>query len=250
VDRKTRALALIAPALVTLAVAGLAGLAVQSTAAQGRSASVPAPAAASHRFPPPVSAADGDPGLADLRDRIRRAVDARAFEPLVPLMSPSVYYDLGESFTPAEFLAESKTWSSAQAAEFWRDLHDALALPIGAAGDTAYASYVALVRVPQIEWKVATARGVKVRQAPSLSAPVVAELDYDMVEDVTEFAAARTLPPVRIGGFSYGWLEIVTPAGARGWVVAKDVHSPRYLPVVFKKTDGVWKIRGLCVTSD
>jgi hypothetical protein len=200
--------------------------------------------------PPPESAADRDPALADLRDRIRRAVDARAFEPLVPLMSPSVYYDLGQSFTPAEFLAESKTWSATKTAEFWRDLRDALSLPIAAAGDTAYASYVALVRVPREGWKVTTARGVKVRRAPSLSAPVVAELDFDMVDDVTDYAATRTLRPVRIGGFSYGWLEIVTPAGIRGWVVGKYVQSPRYLPVMFEKTDGAWKIRGLCVISD
>jgi hypothetical protein len=200
--------------------------------------------------PPPASAADRDPGLADLRDRIRRAVDARSLAPLVAFMTPSVFYDLGLTFTPAEFLAESKTWSAAEAAEFWRDLRDALALPIAAAGDTAYAPYVAFVRVPRESWKVTTARHVKVRQAPSVSAPVVAELDYDMVEDVTDYPAARTLPPVRIGGSSYGWREIVTPGGTRGWVVEKYLQSPRFLPVVFTKIGGAWKIRGLSVISD
>jgi hypothetical protein len=202
--------------------------------------------------PPPKSAADRDPGLADLRDRIRSAAAARSLAPLVPLvplMSPKVSYDLGQ-YTPAEFLAESKTWSAAEAAEFWRDLRDALALPIAAAGDTAYAPYVALVRVPRESWKVTTARRVKVRQTPSISAPVVAELDYDMVEDVTDYASARTLRPVRIGGFSYGWREIVTPAGIQGWVVEKYVQSPRSLSVIFTKIDGGWKIRGFSVFSD
>ena len=200
-------------------------------------------------MPPPASAADRDPGLADLRDRIRLAVDARSLAPLVPLMSPTFSYDLSQ-YSPAEFLAESKTWSAAQATEFWRDLRDALALPIAAAGDTAYAPYVALVRVPGEGWRVATARGVKVRLAPSISAPVVAELDYDMVEDVTDYALSRTLPPVRIDGFSYGWRDIVTPAGTRGWVVEKYVQSPRYMPVIFAKIGGAWKIQGFSVISD
>ena len=173
------------------------------------------------KAPPPASAADIDPGLASLRERILEAADRAAIEPLVPLMTPTFLYDLGV-YTPASFLAETRTWSAADRKDFWCEVRDALALPMVASGETAYAPYVALVEPPAQSWLVVTRDRVKVRSAPSASAAVVDELSYDIVEEIYDGAYAR-VPPAVIGGCS---VRVASGGDAerRAWVGGGQVR--------------------------
>lgn len=78
---------------------------------------------------------------------------------------------------------------------------------------------------------------INVRQRPSLDAPVVARLSYDIVKRAPDPPAAQAekLPAARAE-----WVKVVTPAGKQGYVAAPYVRSPIDYRASFRKRGGKW----------
>jgi hypothetical protein len=122
----------------------------------------------------PVDVAASDPGLADVRAQILRAVASRDFNMLLPILGPKIRAGFDDaSYTPREFVAFQKACAVDICGDFWRDLHDAIGLGMVKEEDEGVVAPYLVVKLPDPEDTLAiTAERVALRSMPDAGAPV------------------------------------------------------------------------------
>jgi hypothetical protein len=192
----------------------------------------------------PVDEAVKDRSLMDFKWRLRRAIRKRDGRFLLTIVDPQIRLGFGGERGLDTFKQE---WQpSKRTSEFWKQL--SLILSLGGTyesetGDEKYcAPYVTtrwktlVRRFPEFgnasEYAVVV-RDVNGRARPSIGAPVVARLSFDVVRvnwDSVAKAARR----------GSEWVRIRTLRGRVAYVQASDVRSPIDYSACFKKINGRW----------
>jgi hypothetical protein len=168
----------------------------------------------------PTDASRHDAGLRTLRNALLKAADAKDAARLQPLLASQVGIDYDRALTPAEVVNEIDGYSTSDQALFWQDLRVAVDLGFIRWGMDFCAPYVIFQlseRAVSDEVPVGiVAAGVNVRRKPSVTAPIIDRLSYDVLEAGPE--EPRPAQPGQFGG-QYLWQQIRTPkvslAGSR-----------------------------------
>jgi hypothetical protein len=192
----------------------------------------------------PLDAARDDASLRALRDALRKAADSKVVARLQPLLASHVRIDYDRALTPAEVVDEIRGYSSSEQALFWQDLREAVNLGFVRQGMTeACAPYVVFQlserALSDAEPIGIIAAGVRVRREPSVTAPVIDTLSYEVLERGPE--APRAASPGQFSG-QYQWYQVRTPKGALGWVASKYLRVGGDRRFCFTKEHGRWKL--------
>jgi hypothetical protein len=190
----------------------------------------------------PVDFAVSDPGLAAMRAQIERAVAPRDASMLLPVLGPQVQVNFESSYTPREFVALQKSCAGSDRIDFWRELHDAISLGMARHPAGGVIAPYVFVKATGVETLVITGSRVALRSAPDPEAPAVDWLSYDVVQRSPGDVWEDRSRPVRIQGFEYGWVPVVSPSGKSGWVSEKYARSVIATRLSFQKIGGEWKL--------
>lgn len=207
-------------------------------------AAAPATAPAAEPYPrvqlAPQDKAIADPSFAAFRKKLDAVVAAKDASALRAMLAPRVLVSFGGESGPDAF---SERWKPADpGSELWPLLAKLLTLGstveksdegVTATYPHAYAAFPD--DLDAFTSGVITGRGVKVREKPDEAAPVVGQLDYDVVKvpDWKFDAETGTSPP---------WIEVELWNGKTGFVAKSAIRSPGDYRVGFTKQDGAWKL--------
>jgi hypothetical protein len=205
----------------------------------------------------PVDVAASQPGLAEVRTRIRSAVARRDMGLLLPVLGP--YFSVeDDAYTPPDFVARYKDCRDA-CDEFWRRVHDAISVGMAWYGivttgsvpdrpeDDVWAPYP-FVKLMATDDLAITAEGVALRSAPDEKAATIELLHYHVVKEIPGSNRTNYSHPVRIDGFTYGWRRVRSPSGKTGWVVEKYVWGTGDYALRFSRINGIWKLVAIKAT--
>ena len=239
-DRKTRALALIAPALATLCLVGPAIAAAQR---------VSSPAAARavrwvllNITPPDIEARD--PELAGVRDRLRAAIAARDLAAVRAFFAPMVR-DQDAAVPAADILATMGPLAAGMPmSDEWEAFDSALRLGGVRLGDAYVVPFMATAATGRtnagMEVFVA-GRDTPVRDAPAGSGAILTRVSNAIlraalppdVETRTDASGCRS------------WTAVENSAGTVGWVCAADARPMVGLYYAFERLDDGWRLTAL-----
>jgi hypothetical protein len=196
----------------------------------------------------PIDAARHDASLRTLRDAVLKAADAKDAARLQPLLASQVLIDFDKALTPAEVVNEINSYSPSDQALFWQDLREAVELGFIRWGMDVCAPYVGFQlserALSDAEPIGIVAAGVNVRREPSVTAPIIDRLSYDVLEAGPE--EPRPALPGQFGG-QYRWRQVRTPKGELGWVASKYLRGGGDRRFCFSKVHGQWKLNGWAV---
>jgi hypothetical protein len=192
-----------------------------------------------------------DPTLVQFLDQLKKTVSDKDKAALLAAIDPTIRVSFGSDQGIEAF---RKMWvldTHPETSPVWKELNDALSLG-GNFSKMAPGTYFIPYlyenfpnNVDAFQYGGITGSNVNVRSAPSLGAPVIAQLTYDVVK-----AEAPLTASVRIGDYTYPWVAIVTPDGKKGYVAQKYIRKPvDYRMGLRKDSTNHWKIN-LFVTGD
>ena len=189
----------------------------------------------------PVDEAAKDPSFLAFRQKLTEAARKHDLDFILNTLDPNIVNSFGGSEGIEGFKAiweldkpQTKLW-------------DTLTLVLALGGslnvsdqETSFWAPYVYSRWPNdvdsFEYAAIIGTNVKVRSRPSLDAPVVATLSYDIVK----FADQSWLPAGEAGPDA--WVKVITPAGREGFVSSRYVRSPIDYRIAFIKKDGKWSI--------
>jgi hypothetical protein len=188
-----------------------------------------------------------DPSFAAFSSRLSSAAGTGDVIALRNALAPDIMLNF-EPSTPQDVLAAFRVMPGAP----WRKLRDALQLGIVRVEDEFVAPYVSGPLPDGMDWGVeedvlvVLGANVRVRILPMSSAAVIDRLSYDVVRhgpkdqlnpEVFEESDQPSGPTA--------WAQIVTPAGAVGYVYGRFVRSPSDWRFYFARRDGRWMVTAI-----
>lgn len=189
----------------------------------------------------PIDEGASEPGLQEVRRAILRAAKSRSLARLAREMGPEFKLDFDAPTTPDAFVKSAAAWPPEIADEFWRDVEDAMRLPMARLDDGFVAPYVFVSMDAYDEGQLAIVGDrVALRAAPSLSAPVRELLSYEVVTPARD--TTSTPAYVREPGHMRGWYAVTTAAGSEGWVFETYARSAIAMRLHFRKLGDRWRL--------
>ena len=181
---------------------------------------------------PPADQATKVPDFFAFRAQLQTAIARHDHHAVVSALHKDVKLSFGGDTGIADFNA---LWRpSAPDSPLWAVLGNTLALGGTFAPDGSFTAPYLFSQWPNsrdaFTSMVAVGTNIRVHQTPSASAPVIAKLDFSIVE------LAGTAPP------NESWTAVKLPSGQTGFVEAKYLRSPIDYRVRFAKHDGRWQI--------
>jgi hypothetical protein len=180
---------------------------------------------------PPVDEAVTRPDFFTFRAHLQSAIARRDAAAVLAVVDPKIRVSFGPDNGREAF--ERRWRPSAADSELWAELGAVLALggrfqPAGS--DTFVAPYTFACEADAFEDAIVTGANVRVRQAPSADAPVVAALSFAVVR------RAKSDPNAE-------WTEVVLGDGRRGFIASRYVRSPAGYRAFFAKVSGSWRLQ-------
>lgn len=179
----------------------------------------------------PVDQAATVPDFFSFRAQLQAAVARRDLKVILGAMSKDVKLSFGGAEGVAEF---AKLWKpESPDTKLWEVLAGVLAL--GGTFDLqgAFTAPYIFTRWPQdkdaFSHMAAIGTGVRVRTAPSAVAPVIASLDFSVVEVAQDASEADS------------WVKVKIGTGRVGYVDRRYVRSPIDYRIKFEKQEGRWQ---------
>jgi tetratricopeptide (TPR) repeat protein len=193
----------------------------------------------------PVDEGPWDRSFVRFREQLLDAARRRDKAFLLSVLAPNVesLYDGRVADNPAEF--QSLWRLDRPDSELWATLSDILshggAFELSEDDHDFCAPYVAAAfpfeRLDPAWNGGIIDRNVKLRSRPRADAPVIATLDYAIVQAPTwEPILEHTRDGERI------WRKIITARGQQGYVADEFLRSPNYYEASFQKVNGQWKM--------
>jgi hypothetical protein len=189
-----------------------------------------APAAAAASFAP-IETCHHQPGAAQFRAALTRAVRARDVAGLVALAAPDVKLDFGEGAGRAELRGRL---AGAEGAKLWRELDRILPLGCAAqAGNLVMPSVFAhdFGEIDAFDVMVVTGANVALRSGPSAIARPIRRLSWSLVEPLSGEDFERPFRQVRVHG-----------GGPTGFVSSAYLRSPLDYRLIVGRKGGAWRI--------
>ena len=193
----------------------------------------------------PVDDGNKDASFQLFRQRLLKAVQGQEKEFVLSILDPHILNSFGGEGGVAEF---KEAWRLDRAKSgLWDTLIVILShggsLSGVADGDEFWAPYVFSVWPQDIgpfDHGAIMGEDVNVRSRPSLKAPVIRQLSYDIV-------GLSDDPPVpdEDARVSEKWTKITTPQGEEGYVSNRYVRGPIDYRAGFKKVGGRWVMKAL-----
>lgn len=192
---------------------------------------LPLAAAAQLRLAP-IDDAASSTDFVRFREELRSVVLRRDATVLRSLLHPQVKLSFDEDDGPGSF---DRLWDAASpSSKVWETLSSILALGGTFDSEGAFTAPYVFSRWPTdvdpFEHAAVTASAVNVRAAPSLSSPVVGQLDFAIV------ATPEGMDEIP------GWVRIRTPSGLQGYVASRFVRSPIDYRLKITQHEGRWTI--------
>ncbi|MBK7708224.1 MAG: SH3 domain-containing protein [Acidobacteria bacterium] len=193
-------------------------------------------ASSQERFVKPLDDGGKDASLVAFRTKLIAATKKRDTKFILSILDPKIVSSFGGDEGVADF---KRYWKISTAkSEFW-----ATFLPVITNGGEFMADDRSLFCAPYLFtsfpddldsflYLAIFGNNVNLRSAPSLKAPVIAQLSYNVVEPVEQ--ADRTAKS--------DWIEIRTLGGKKGFVKSEFVRSPIDYRACFAKKGGKWKM--------
>jgi hypothetical protein len=186
----------------------------------------------------PVDEGPKDRSFVVFRSKLKKAARKRDRLFLISILDPAILSGYGERKGIREFKLD---WELDQPdSPLWGILLQVLSM--GGVFDkqgrffAPYVSYRWPDGVDGQNRNAVIARNVRVRQRPSLIAPVVETLSYDIVRvhrDADKDENGMT------------WIKITTPSGKQGYVDHRYLWNPVHVQAYFQKRGGKWRMTGL-----
>jgi hypothetical protein len=187
--------------------------------------------------------------LRTLRKASLEAADAKDATRLQPQLASHVEIDYNRALTLAEVVNEINGYSPSDQALFWQNLREAVELGFIRWGMTEACAPYVIFQLEELALSDAepigiVAAGVNVRREPSVTAPIIDRLSYDVLEAGPE--EPRPAQPGQFGG-QYQWRQVRTPKGDLGWVASKYLRGGGDRRFCFRKEHGRWKLTSWAV---
>jgi hypothetical protein len=184
----------------------------------------------------PVDEAAKDPAFFTFRARLIQAVQRRDATYLLSILSPKISNSFGGSEGVAEF---KEMWKpELSQSKVWTELAKVLSLGGAFDKDGSFSAPYLHARWPETEGDgfevgVIVGENVRVRATPQITASVIQNLSFDIV-DVPDWQTAKAR------GEKRNWVKIKLSDGQTGYVAEEFIRSPIDYRAVFEKKDGRW----------
>lgn len=184
----------------------------------------------------PVDEAAKDPSFFTFRAQLIQAVQRRDAIYLLSILSPKISNSFGGSGGVAEF---KEMWKPERSqSEVWIELATVLSLGGAFDKDGSFLAPYLYAKWPEDEGDVfgvgvIVGENVRVRAAPQITASVIRNLSFDIVE-VPDWKTSKAR------GEKRNWISIKLSDGQTGYVAQEFIRSPSDYRAVFEKQDGRW----------
>ena len=202
----------------------------------------PCAVAAQSRKLNPVDEGPRDPSFKAFRDRLLKAAKDEDETVLYESLDPKITNSFGGDGGITEFNVMWKM--SDDHPPVYRELVNILSMGgsfMTAKGEKSFCAPYVFSKFPDhldgFAYAAIIGTGVRVREQPNLSAPIITTLSYDIVELVLENST--------YGGVNQEWVKIVTPNGKKGYVFSKYIRRPIDYRACFEKKQGKWLMTAL-----
>lgn len=196
----------------------------------------------------PVDEGPKDASFLSFRKELMEAIKRHDQKFVLSILDANILNSYGGNGGIEEF---KETWQMDKSdSELWETLREILSLggvfipdPPEEGGGMVFCAPYLCGRFPEdidaLDHLVVTARKVNVRARPSLNAPAVATLSFDVVR------YADPMNDTVKHGDGHTWNKIVTLDGKIGYVSGQFLRSPMEHYACFKKIDGKWRMTSL-----
>jgi hypothetical protein len=178
----------------------------------------------------PVDEAAAVSDFLSFRSQLRAAVAKRDLKVILAAMSKNVKLSYGGSEGLSDFLIMWKPESPDT--KLWEELAEVLDLGGTFDSQGAFTAPYVFSQWPRekdaFTHMAAIRTGVRVRTAPNARAPVIASLDFSVVE-TSEYDPAT------------GWVKVKLSPGRAGYVHVRYLRSPLEHRIRFEKQEGKWQ---------
>lgn len=174
-------------------------------------------------------------GYALLRTKLTQIVAERSKDRLLALLSPDILNSFGGDGGVAEFIAIWQLDQDPDQSKVWREL--AAVLKLGCHADSEGLSLPWFFAAPPprgfedadaFTLHLVTGTGVALRAAPQADAPVIARLDWTVLNTIDE------------GGENARWRHVRLRDGRSGYFSAAYLRSQVDYRALFRRIDGRW----------
>lgn len=198
---------------------------------------------AQERYLAPVDEADKDASFKLFRKKLIGAVQKRDVKYVLSVVDPNIKNGFGGDDGIANFKKQWKITSSAKS-PLWGELLFVLthggAFQREGRKQIFWAPYIYSSfpeNLDAFDYSAIIEKDVKLLARPALSAPVVANLSYNIVKvDYQNSVKSKT------NADEYAWLKVSTFGGKTGFVPERFVRSSTDYRAAFEKKRGQWKM--------
>jgi hypothetical protein len=180
----------------------------------------------------PVDQAASVPDFFSFRAQLQVAVARRDVDAVISVLNKDIKLSFGGDAGVEDF---KRMWKpGAPDTELWEKLAAVLSLGGTFASDGTFTAPYVFTKWPQekdaFTHMAAVGTAIRVRSSASIAAPVLAALDYSIVE-VVESPAAESK-----------WVQLKLGPGRIGYVDSRFLRSPIDYRINFAKLDGRWQV--------
>ena len=195
------------------------------------------------RYVKPVDEASQDPSFLEFRTKLIAAAERKDLRYVQSIMDPKIELSFGGHSGLSGFRSLWKKES-----EFWAEFLPVIKNGGRFTGDgrnkmNHFAAPYVFMEMPEdldhFEHFAVFGSNVNLRERPDASAPVVAQLSYNIVK-VDEPSAVKLTTGPGEHEWRYDWHKVETLGGQKGWIKAEFVRSPIDYRAGFEKRRGRW----------
>lgn len=190
----------------------------------------------------PIDDSHRVPSFAEFKRAFLRAAETRDLRYLFKHIDDEIGTSLGGEGGKAEFREAWELDTDPENSGLWKELTAVLNLGCVLGQGAFEAPYLSVQfpynRFAPRTYGVVAGSGVNLRDAPSRSAQIIAQVGHLIVR--SEIKAGERRIRETIGGETHDWIRVVLPSGQRCYVYGKYFRSPLDYRARFEEKDGTW----------
>ena len=190
----------------------------------------------------PIDDSHRVPSFAEFKREFLRAAETRDLRHLFKHVHDEIKTSLGGDGGTAEFREAWELDTDPENSKLWLELSSVLKLGCVLRQGAFEAPYLSVQfpynRFEPHSYGVVAGSGVNLRDAPSRTARIIAQVGHLIVRSEIEAGERRIRET--IGGETHEWIRVVLPSGQRCYVYGKYFRTPLDYRARFEEKDGTW----------